>query len=310
MNNAPIETVPVALFVYNRLSHAEKTLLSLANNEIAFRTNLYIFSDGAKNEIDVVKVNEVRQMIKQFVQSGQFKKVIVVESFKNKGLAKSIIEGVSQVFETHSSVVILEDDLLFAEDFLGFMNKALVFYESDASVGCVTGYNPLKKMPVGFDDDIYIMPRNCSLGWGTWKKVWMNVDWDSKDYKNFKSNLLKRRKFNACGMDRASRLDRQIKKNAQSWSIRFGYDLFNKNLMTIYSAQSKISHFGWDGSGTHSASDTDKFNVDIAVSEKKIELKHVKKNSNITQAFKELYGCGFILEIKELFRVIRNYFNF
>ncbi|RZL31508.1 MAG: sugar transferase, partial [Pedobacter sp.] len=51
---------PIALFVYNRPQHTERTLKFLKQNELAVDSRLYIFSDGAKTDNDVDKVEEVR----------------------------------------------------------------------------------------------------------------------------------------------------------------------------------------------------------------------------------------------------------
>ena len=39
---------PVVLFVYNRLDHTMNVIDSLAKNELAEETDLYVFSDAAK----------------------------------------------------------------------------------------------------------------------------------------------------------------------------------------------------------------------------------------------------------------------
>jgi hypothetical protein len=233
MYNTTNEIAPVVLFVYNRPIHAENTILSLANNDLAQNTDLYIFSDGPKNIKDNEKVSEVRTIIDQYSNIEMFRSVKIIKENKNRGLAQSIIEGVSHVLEKHNQVIVLEDDLLFSNDYLLFMNNALNYYALDLSIGSVTGYNPLAKMPNDVHDDIYVTQRNCSLGWGTWKRVWYGVDWNINDYYSFKHDFFKRRRFNSTGMDRSSRLDNQIKKNGQSWSIRFGYNLFKQNFMKI-----------------------------------------------------------------------------
>ena len=49
------EFAPVALFVYNRPQHTIKTIEALKNNYHASRSDLYIFSDGPKNNSDDIK---------------------------------------------------------------------------------------------------------------------------------------------------------------------------------------------------------------------------------------------------------------
>ena len=82
---------PIALFVYNRPEHTRRTLSYLQKNLLADESRLYIFSDAAKNEADIAKVNEVRQLINK---TDVFKVVKIIERKENLGLANSIIAGV------------------------------------------------------------------------------------------------------------------------------------------------------------------------------------------------------------------------
>ena len=43
---------PIALFVYNRPEHTKKTLEALQKNTLAQNSELFIFSDGPKNNQD------------------------------------------------------------------------------------------------------------------------------------------------------------------------------------------------------------------------------------------------------------------
>ena len=55
---------PIVLFVYNRLDHTKQTLEALQKNELAQESELFIHSDDAKNEDVILKVNAVREYIK------------------------------------------------------------------------------------------------------------------------------------------------------------------------------------------------------------------------------------------------------
>ena len=59
------------LFVYNRLNFTKRTLEALQKNELANKSELFIYSDAAKNENDLEKVAKVREYIKNI---GGFKK--------------------------------------------------------------------------------------------------------------------------------------------------------------------------------------------------------------------------------------------
>ena len=79
---------PIVLFVYNRPDHTKRTIEALQANELASESDLFIFSDGPKNPRALVKINEVRGMIKNVVG---FRSLTIYESSSNKGLANSIV---------------------------------------------------------------------------------------------------------------------------------------------------------------------------------------------------------------------------
>ena len=134
---------------------------------------LYIFSDAAKNDSAKEKVSDVRKYITSLSSLNYFKSVIIEESKSNKGLADSIIDGVTKVMQTSGQAIVLEDDLLTAPDFLDFMNQSLNFYEKNNTIGSISGYSPLKTLPNSYKEDIWIASRTSSLGWGTWKDRWV-----------------------------------------------------------------------------------------------------------------------------------------
>ena len=172
------------LFVFNRLDHTQLTLEALTKNDFAKETDFYIFCDGPRNEKEKEKTDAVRNLVDGYADKDFFKSVSVVKSDVNKGLANSVIDGVTKVFEKHDRVIVIEDDLIASEDFLSYMNEALEFYKG-TNAGSVTGYNPLKIDPNKFKKRSYATIRSCSFGWGTWKSVWQDIDWDLKDYNKY-----------------------------------------------------------------------------------------------------------------------------
>tara|TARA_R110002051_G_scaffold324642_1_gene422920 strand:- start:5512 stop:6420 length:909 start_codon:yes stop_codon:yes gene_type:complete len=302
-----MKLAPVVLFTFNRPKHTAETLSALVTNELVAETNLYIFSDGPRNNEDCIKIKEVRTLLHDMKSQNIFKNVIIFESKENKGLANSVISGVSQVFSEYNSVIVLEDDLIVSSDFIKYMNNALTFYEN-TNAGSVTGYSPLKIDASKYISRTYAIQRNCSFGWGTWKNVWDEIDWDVKMYDSYRKKYFQRREFNQSGFDRSIRLDRQMKKNMQSWSIRFGFNLFKMKKLTYYPIKSKIRPNGWDGSGVHVASGVSNFNREIGVCNSTLfEVQEV--NKTLLKKIKKLYGSGLRVELKEIIFWIKNLMN-
>jgi len=122
---------PIALFVYKRLNHTKRTLKALQKNTLAQESELFVYSDGWKNEEDREKVEEIRNYLKTI--SG-FKHLEIIKKEKNEGLANSIIAGVTDIVNKYGKVIVLEDDLVSSPYFLQFMNDALNLYENEERV--------------------------------------------------------------------------------------------------------------------------------------------------------------------------------
>ena len=56
---------PVALFVYNRLDNTRQTLDRLLVNTQARETDVYVFSDGGRDEASWKQVNELRSWLRK-----------------------------------------------------------------------------------------------------------------------------------------------------------------------------------------------------------------------------------------------------
>lgn len=291
---------PIVMFVYNRADHFVRTYNALAACAQAKETELFIFSDGAKSPDGERKIADVRAAVHSVENNGDFKSVTVIESETNKGLAASVIAGVTQIAEKYGRVIVVEDDCVASPYFLDYMNKSLDFYESDKNVGCISGYAPLISMPDDYKKDVFAAYRSCSCSWAIWKDRWEGVDWELKDFSDFCSSPALIRRLNANGSDRFIRLYRQTKGNGSSWSVRFGAHLVKKNLFTVYPRYSYISNIGCDESGVHSKSDdAEKMRVDLdnAIAEPVIEK--IEIDNRIQKIMKKHYSYGFISELKK-----------
>lgn len=242
------QLAPLALFTYNRLEETKQTILALQENYLAQETELYVFSDGPKNENAREKVLGVRKFL-QTIKG--FKKVTVYQSQTNKGLATSIIEGVSKLLKDYNSVVVMEDDLMTTRNFLNYMNNALDYFNQDKSIYTVSGYSP-------FIQDLdsatfYTHSRSFPWGWATWKEKWsedfFDIDLIKKTISG-KSNLLN--EFNKnIGEDASEMLLKTIEGKISSWYIRWVFNNYLLGKKAIYPVLSKVENIGNSKEATH-----------------------------------------------------------
>lgn len=239
---------PIALFVYNRPTHTRKTLSALEANSLAEQSDIYIFSDGAKTAQDVDAVNQVRSIIRE---PWKFKHIYIIERSQNKGLANSIIEGVTQVVQKHGSIIVLEDDLETSPHALQYFNEALVRYQDDPRVMEISGYMYPVEQPKKLPQSFFFRVAN-SWGWATWARAWEHFNPDIEELtKDFK-----RRDRKAFSIDGTENFWKQVKQfkagKINSWAIRWYLSVFKQNGMVLYPRYSFIQNMGTDGSGTHS----------------------------------------------------------
>lgn len=239
---------PVVLFTYKRVDTLVKTVKALAENNLAIESELYIFSDGQKNENDRVSIDLVRNFIKTI---NGFKLVHIKEMSTNKGLANSIIDGVSEVFIKHEKVIVLEDDLITTSNFLQFMNQALDKYQFNKFVYSVSGFSFDFIGKRSSECDSFFLNRGWSWGWATWKDRWEGIDWKMQDYDSFISNSELKSRFSLLGSDVLKMLEKQQNGKVDSWAIRWFYNQFKVNGLTLYPTKSKVSNEGFDQFATH-----------------------------------------------------------
>ena len=242
------DLAPVLLFTYNRLEHTKQTIEYLKENNLAMHSNLIIFSDAGKSDVDEKKVQNVRRYLKSIKG---FKSCTLIEREINFGLAKNIIEGVTEVVNSVGKVIVLEDDLLTSKNFLCFMNAALKYYENQVDIFSISGYTANLSSLSKYDFDTYLSVRVSSWGWGTWKNQWDNIDWNISDYDEFIKNKKEVKKFNRGGADMTRMLRHYMKGKNNSWAIRYSYAMYKKEKYCIYPKLSKIKNIGFGADATH-----------------------------------------------------------
>lgn len=238
---------PIALFVYRRLAHTKTTISSLLANKEAAGSILYIFSDAAKTEKDNAAVQEVRNYIHSITG---FKEIHIISQVQNRGLANSIIAGVSQVIEKHGRVIVIEDDLLLSPWFLKYMNDGLECYEQNDRVASIHGYT--YPVQLALPETFFLRGADC-WGWATWARAWKFFNPDAPGLLAELQTRHLEREFDFSGFAGNIRmLQNQIMGKIDSWAIRWHASAFLANMFTLYPGISLVQNIGMDGGGTHS----------------------------------------------------------
>jgi hypothetical protein len=267
---------PIVLFVYNRPRHTEQTLNALAANKLANASVLYIYADGPKQGATAETLQSIKTTRSIIRKQKWCREVFITESEVNKGLADSILQGVTEVVNKCGRVIVLEDDLVTHPFFLTYMNHYLGLYEHEQKVISVHGFMyPLKKK---IEAPFFLKGADC-WGWATWKRGWDLFNADGKQLLDEiqKKNLGREFNFNN-SYNYLSLLKAQIERNDDSWAVRWYASAFVLEKLTLYPPVSLVRNIGFDGSGLHK--DMDDSMISLSFDFESFETKTVEPKEN------------------------------
>lgn len=245
---------PVAIFAYNREEHLRKIIQALEENVGIEETDVYIFADYGDKEVE--KIEAVRNYLHELEKNYKFKSLKVEYATEHKGLAQSVIDGVTKVINKYGRIIMVEDDIYTSKDFLTYMNQALDFYES-GPIWSVSGYSfPMKSLEK-YPHDVFYSYRAGSWGFGTWADRWNMIDWEVKSYSEFIKDKKWIRKFNRGGKDLADMLTAQMEGRRDSYGVRWCFEQCNRDMFAVYPKVSRVINLGFDGTGTHCFASTE-----------------------------------------------------
>lgn len=280
---------PIVLFTHNRLEHTQRTIEALQKNVYAKESELYIYSDGPKNEAANESVEAVRLFLHQV---DSFKQVHIIERDKNWGLAKNIIDGVTSIVNKYGKIIVLEDDIETSKYFLKYMNDALEVYKNEARIMEVNGYAPPcmdKKLPQTF----FIGGADC-WGWATWERAWKYF-WrePEKVRDSFSEEEIYHFDMEGAHTGYWEQIIANCNGSLYTWAIFWYAAIFKANGLSLMPRESLVRNEGFDGTGEH-CGESNIFNttlVNSSVSKFPLVLKENKiARNNLRQFFLKQYN--------------------
>lgn len=244
------ELAPIVLFVYNRPSHTLRTLEALSKNELASESILFVFADGPRDEASVRELDNIKETRDIIKREKWCKEIHIVESSVNRGLADSIVFGVTLIVNQYGKIIVLEDDIVTSKGFLLYMNDALKKYEEDESVMHIAAY-----VPGSFPDlpETFFFRQTSCWGWGTWLRAWNCYNADPM---GILGDIKKSFQVSEFDLDGAYPFSRDLEYNAngkmKTWAVKWYGSVFNKGGLSLHPRTSLVRNIGADGSGTNS----------------------------------------------------------
>jgi len=276
---------PIVLFVYNRPWHTKQTVEALQKNELAKESELFIYSDEAKNEDTRKSVDVVREYIDKI---DGFKKVTVIKREENWGLANTIIDGVTKIVNDYGKIIVLEDDLVTSPYFLKFMNEALEFYKDEKKVWHISGWN----YPIESDglEDIFLWRAMNCWGWATWSDRWSCYEKDvQKIATQFSKEEIKVFNIDGYYRDFWAQVKDNRDKRIDTWAIFWYATIFKNSGLCLNPVNTFVRNIGLDGSGENCINDD-------------IYQKELNQNKNVNFVISESENELALAKIKQFYR--------
>lgn len=244
------KNAPIAIFAFNRPEHLQRTLDALAANSLADQSHVTIFCDGPRNDAERAKTDAARAVACAEIDAGRFASVNTVMQEHNKGLAPSIIAGVTSILNVHERLIVLEDDMLTSPFFLRYMNDGLEVYAHEDAVASIHGYG----FPHAVSDppETFFLPGADCWGWGTWRRAWNLFEDDAAALIGRIDAQRLRNIFNVDGCYRYYEMLEDTRDGrVSSWAVRWYAATFLAHKWTLHPARSLVFNIGNDSSGTH-----------------------------------------------------------
>lgn len=175
--------------------------------------------------------------------------ITVIASEMNRGLYRSLTEGISAILTDHGQVIVLEDDIVVSPYFLDYMRDGLGCYAENPSVASIHGYLP--PIPRALPETFFLRGADC-WGWATWRDRWTLYRHDASAM----AKEIRRRglvdAFNLGGLvPNLQMLEDRAAGRLESWAICWHASCFLADRHTLHPGRSLVRNIGLDHSGEH-----------------------------------------------------------
>ena len=291
-------SAPIVIFCFNRPRHLESLFKTLIRNHTIYLGNLYVFIDGPRDSSDVELINDVFVTAENF--ESHFKSMNIIRREKNIGSAANIIDGITQILEKYSSVIVLEDDLILSKYFLKYMNDTLSKYSNVSNIYHISGFSEFND----YDSNakaFFGRGMNC-WGWATWKDKWDNLETDVDKLIGVmtKDDILKLNFDGSC--DFYSQLIQNKIGVLNTWAIFWYVSIFKNGGLCLHPNRALSVNMGNDGSGERvgltqhhqELFEGDILEYPIEVKEDKFYFAKLKNIYNLKNYSFKIYAYNFI----------------
>lgn len=242
---------PVLLITFNRPNHTRMVLNAIKRHQ---PKHMYIFQDGARigNTEDELKCLAVRSVIQELLDWDCDLKTLYADY--NLGCGPGPAKGITWFFEHVEQGIIIEDDAIPADDFFGYAEELLNYYNNDTHIRAI-GSMKVDERRYGDASYYFSMMNRTLCVWATWKWAWNDFDYYLRNVSKKEFNK-KLRYYGVTIREREYWDERlsDIQKDGMgdtSWDQQFWMSIWLNQGVGICPNTNLSSNIGFDSEGTH-----------------------------------------------------------
>ena len=205
-------------------------------------TDVYVWMDGPRSEQEAQIQKKIETKISFW--ENKFDTFSFQRNSHNLGLSESMLQAIDWYFINNESGIILEDDILFGEQFVSFINLQMPLFDSKDDVLLISGHNPAPNP----QSSGYVLSNYPLIwGWYTSRVKWAIIRNLIANPKHMNRSKL-RPNINSFW---ESGLKKVKSGRLNSWALPFAYQMRNNNLLAINPHVNLIKNVGFDEFATH-----------------------------------------------------------
>ena len=278
--------IPILYIVFNRLDVVGQTFQEIKKIK---PKQLFIASDGARNNKESIKVNFIRKFILDNIDWECEVKTLFKK--KNVGVNMGTFSAIEWFFKNVKMGIILEDDCYPSPSFFRYCKELLIKYETNPKVVTISGFTPIE-VPHRMKESYYFSKYFGCWGWACWRDKWPGEKLFSSD----SEKIIKEGKLNKIIKNPIDRIifGRRFKHNligkVKDWGDALNLINFKNHEICIKPKNNLISNLGFVKEATNTSNNLiDKKFLNLKLSELKFPLIHpVKIKINKSLSNKEL----------------------
>lgn len=212
--------------------------------------HLYIAADGPRknNPTDVEKCKETRRIVDLIDWNCEVKTLFREE---NLGCGQAVKSATDWFFSQEESGIILEDDCLPDPTFFQYCAELLLRYKDVEKIGVISGDQFVKTEDL--KTSYYFTNFPHLWGWATWRRVWINYDFNMKDWPRVsQTKLLTDLTGSKYYADKWKEIFGKVfEGKIDTWDYQFVFMLWVKNQLSIAPKNNLVINIGFGPGATH-----------------------------------------------------------